>query len=691
MDERSYHKSRDKSIEPERKSTSEKRSREDHYNGSSSSSDRHHHHHHGSSSSSSNSHREKRRNYGDDRSSSRYERDRGSSSRHRDKSRDRWSSSSNARSSKDRDPKTSSSSGGGGSSNRKYRRDPPKPAEEEALPLGPKADMIKTTSTTNDQPPTAPAAYYQRHGSQPQPSQPQHQHQQPQTQQAHAYSQYQPVQLDPQQQQAAESAAWGNYYGWTVQDYNNAYSTNYTAEQYQQYIQHYYQSQDPNAYYGYYDASYYQQQQEIPQQQQQSVPPPPPPPPANNGSNTNSNTTSLPATHTHQMDQKDSYMGGVPEKVLDDVGYPYQTSEDPSTLFEKIGQVGEGTYGKVYKARNGKTGKLMALKRIRMKTEKDGFPITAMREIKLLQKLKHDRIVELQEIMVAKGSVYMVLEYMDHDLSGILGHPNFNFEPAHAKSLVKQMLEGLAYLHHMGILHRDIKGSNLLINNKGELKIADFGLARVFEKNRAHDYTNRVITLWYRPPELLLGATAYGPAVDIWSVGCIMLEFFTGKAVFNGQDEVSQIDSIYKIMGTPSVETWPTVKELPWYEMVRPAENYVSKFRESYQSLLSPGALELSEALLSMDPLKRPTATQALEFSYFKQESPEPVMPANLLDINGDWHEFESKQRKKQKAPPPPPPSNASVSKPNPNSKTSNNNNRTKATPSSALPSTRPH
>ncbi|GAN03334.1 pkinase-domain-containing protein [Mucor ambiguus] len=564
----------------------------------------------------------------------------------------------------------------------------------------PKADMIKTASTAstaNDQPPTAPAAYYQHHPSQPQSSQP-HQHhthqQQQQQQQQHPYPQYQPLQLDPQQQQAAESAAWGNYYGWTVQDYNNAYSTNYTAEQYQQYIQHYYQSQDPNTYYGYYDASYYQQQQEIPQQQQQQqgVPPPPPPPPVTNVSSADSNALSLPSAHTqtHQLDQKDSYMGGVPEKVLDNVGYPCQTSEDPSTLFEKIGQVGEGTYGKVYKARNGKTGKLMALKRIRMKTEKDGFPITAMREIKLLQKLKHDRIVELQEIMVAKGSVYMVLEYMDHDLSGILGHPNFNFEPAHAKSLVKQMLEGLAYLHHMGILHRDIKGSNLLINNKGELKIADFGLARVFEKNRAHDYTNRVITLWYRPPELLLGATAYGPAVDIWSVGCIMLEFFTGKAVFNGQDEVSQIDSIYKIMGTPSVDTWPTLKELPWYEMVRPAENYVSKFRESYQSLLSPGALELSEALLSMDPLKRPTATQALEFSYFKHELPEPVMPANLLDINGDWHEFESKQRKKQKAPPPPP-SNASTSKPNTNSKTSNNNNRTKATPSSALPSTRPH
>ncbi|KAI9263689.1 kinase-like domain-containing protein [Sporodiniella umbellata] len=292
----------------------------------------------------------------------------------------------------------------------------------------------------------------------------------------------------------------------------------------------------------------------------------------------------------------------------------------------------------------------MALKRIRMKTEKDGFPITAVREIKLLQKLKHEKIVELQQIVMARGSVYMVLEYMDHDLSGILGHPNFTFQPSHAKSLVKQMLEGLAYLHQMGILHRDIKGSNLLINNKGELKIADFGLARVFEKHQAQDYTNRVITLWYRPPELLLGATAYGPVVDIWSVGCIMLEFFTGKAVFNGIDEVSQLDSIYKTMGTPTVDKWPTVTNLPWYDLVRPIGEYPSRFKERFESLLSPGALELAEALLSMNPLKRPTAAEALEFAYFKSELPEPVMPANLLDIQGDWHDFESKQRKRQKA-----------------------------------------
>ncbi|CAO3656037.1 unnamed protein product [Mucor hiemalis] len=646
MDHCTHLKSRDKLVDrhsQDRKlsSTSEKRSRDEHYG-----SDRHHH----------SSHCEKRRNYNDDRSS-RYDRSRShrdrSHERSRDRSRDRsrerssWTSSSRRSGSKDR---TSSRSHKPRSYQRRETTSAPK---EEPLPLGPKADMIQQQHQQQpvavDQPPTAPAAYYQ-----------------------------QPQQTDPQQTAAATAAAWNNYYSsWTAADYANAgyQSTEYTAEQYQQYLQ-YYQSQDPNNYYGYYDPAYYQQQAQP--QQPQEIPPPPP---------TQSSNPPPPPPTTARKDQPPppvtditTFTGGVPEATLDDVGYPFPTSDDPATLFEKIGQVGEGTYGKVYKARNGKTGKLMALKRIRMKAEKDGFPITAMREIKLLQKLKHDRIVQLQEIMVAKGSVYMVLEYMDHDLSGILGHPNFNFEPAHAKSLTKQMLEGLAYLHHMGILHRDIKGSNLLINNKGELKIADFGLARVFEKRRAHDYTNRVITLWYRPPELLLGATAYGPAVDIWSVGCIMLEFFVGKAAFNGQDEISQLDSIYKTMGTPTIENWPSMSELPWYSMVRPNEIYESKFREIYGSLLSPGALQLSEALLAMDPLNRPTAAQALEFDYFKSELPEPVMPANLLDVTGDWHEFESKQRKRQKASAANQPSNNNKK---PENNTTQHNNRSKSTPSS--------
>lgn len=215
---------------------------------------------------------------------------------------------------------------------------------------------------------------------------------------------------------------------------------------------------------------------------------------------------------------------------------PTDTPKDQ--VYAIVSQVGEGTFGKVYKARNNITGVLVALKRIRMETERDGFPVTAMREIKLLQSIRHVNIVQLMEMMVHHGasfsianlllngctnlgigSVYMVFEYMDHDLTGVLSQTQFSFTDAHLKSLCKQMLQGLSYLHRKGVIHRDIKGSNILLNNRGELKLADFGLARFYQKRRRADYTNRVITLWYRPPELLLGTTVYGPEVDMWSAG----------------------------------------------------------------------------------------------------------------------------------------------------------------------------
>jgi CTD kinase subunit alpha len=182
------------------------------------------------------------------------------------------------------------------------------------------------------------------------------------------------------------------------------------------------------------------------------------------------------------------------------------------------------------------------------------------------------------------GFVYMVFEYMDHDLAGILSHPTFTFEPAHIKELLRQMFEGLHYLHHRGILHRDIKGSNILLSTNGQLKLADFGLARHYHKRRDNlDYTNRVITLWYRPPELLLGTTTYGPAVDIWSIGCIMLEMITKKAIFPGQNEIDQLTRIWNIMGTPTVETWPKVLELPWWELVKPQAVSPEVFHRDYE------------------------------------------------------------------------------------------------------------
>lgn len=121
----------------------------------------------------------------------------------------------------------------------------------------------------------------------------------------------------------------------------------------------------------------------------------------------------------------------------------------------------------------------------------------------------------------------MVLEYVDHDLTGILQHPSINFTPAHLKSLMQQFLQGLGFIHRRGVLHRDLKGSNILLSKRGELKIADFGLARFYQRGRQNDYTNRVITQWYKPPELLFGATVYDERVDMWSAGCVGRLLFT--------------------------------------------------------------------------------------------------------------------------------------------------------------------
>ncbi|KAG5651357.1 hypothetical protein H0H81_008974 [Sphagnurus paluster] len=311
---------------------------------------------------------------------------------------------------------------------------------------------------------------------------------------------------------------------------------------------------------------------------------------------------------------------------------PTPTSETRSELYRILSQVGEGTFGKVYKAQNTITKIHVALKRIRMESEKDGFPVTAMREIKLLQSLQHTNIVRLYEMMVSnEASVYMVFEYMDHDLTGVLSQTQFNFTDAHLKSLCHQMLAGLAYLHHKGVIHRDIKGSNILINNKGELKLADFGLARFYQKRRRTDYTNRVITLWYRPPELLFGATVYGPEVDMWSAGCIMLELFTKKPVFQGNDEIHQLDVVYKIIGTPTAERWAGIMDLPWYELVKPKDTIPNRFRELFQKWMSPAALDLAERLLTYNPSMRVTALQAMDAPYFTQEDPKPALPVGQV------------------------------------------------------------
>eukprot|EP00899_Mesostigma_viride_P008078 jgi/Mesvir1/17271/Mv07679-RA.1 len=321
-------------------------------------------------------------------------------------------------------------------------------------------------------------------------------------------------------------------------------------------------------------------------------------------------------------------------------------------VFEKIEQIGEGTYGQVYMAREKATGEIVALKKVRMDNEKEGFPITAIREIKILKNLHHENVIDLKEIVTSegdgnkdKGSIYMVFEYMDHDLTGLADYPKITFTPPQIKYYMSQMLHGLHFCHKNLVLHRDIKGSNILIGNNGTLKLADFGLARPYSLEGNAKLTNRVITLWYRPPELLLGATKYGPAVDMWSVGCIFAELLSGRPVLPGKNEGEQLDLIFKLCGSPSEAEWPGVSSLPHYGMFKTDRPYKRRLREQFKSLRAD-ELELLDKLLALDPEKRLSAQDALLMDYF-YNSPPPSKPCDLPKYEPS-HEFQAKKRRQQ-------------------------------------------
>ncbi|KAI3994797.1 hypothetical protein MKX01_037348 [Papaver californicum] len=285
--------------------------------------------------------------------------------------------------------------------------------------------------------------------------------------------------------------------------------------------------------------------------------------------------------------------------------------------FEKMDKIGQGTYSNVYRARDLETGKIVALKKVRFDNLEPESVRFMAREINILRKLDHPNIIKLEGLVTSRmsSSLYLVFEYMEHDLAGLASFPGLKFTESQVKCYMQQLLRGLDHCHSRGVLHRDIKGSNLLIDNSGVLKIADFGLASFFDHKQNQALTSRVVTLWYRPPELLLGATHYGIAVDLWSAGCILAELYAGKPIMPGRTEVEQLHKIFKLCGSPSEDYWRKSK-LPHATIFKPQQPYRRCVAETFKDFPA-AALSLIETLLSVDPANRGTAAYALKGEFF--------------------------------------------------------------------------
>ncbi|KAL6766227.1 CDKC1 [Auxenochlorella protothecoides x Auxenochlorella symbiontica] len=341
--------------------------------------------------------------------------------------------------------------------------------------------------------------------------------------------------------------------------------------------------------------------------------------------------------------------------------------------------LGQGTYGEVYRAVDRATGDIVAAKKIKMDNEKEGFPITAIREIKILSalaqskaeingKILRNHVITLREIVRSgshkcnnfRGSIYMIFDYMDHDMTGLLARSQREgppFSVPQIKCYMQQLLLGLALLETNKVLHRDLKNSNLLINDGGILRIGDFGLARYRPQGdedgqgNGARMTNRVITLWYRPPELLLGAQSYGPEIDMWSAGCIMFEMLTSKPLFSANDELGMCDKIFSIVGKANEKTMPGCTAFSNYQHIdfnnaKYPNNSRLRHHLQNSSIMDAQAKDLMEQMLLLDPKKRISAKEAASHPWFYTH-PLPMEPHKIPKYQSS-HEMSMKRSRQE-------------------------------------------
>ncbi|KAF2893382.1 hypothetical protein ILUMI_12776 [Ignelater luminosus] len=298
--------------------------------------------------------------------------------------------------------------------------------------------------------------------------------------------------------------------------------------------------------------------------------------------------------------------------------------------YEKIEFLGEGQFATVYKAKDIENGNIVAVKKIKAGSRievQDGINRTALREIKILQELSHRNCIGLLDVF-SQGSmsnVSLVFDFMDTDLEVIIKDNTIILTVANIKAYVLQTLQGLEYLHLNWILHRDLKPNNLLVNSNGILKIADFGLAKLYgSPNRLN--THQVVTRWYRSPELLFGAKQYGVCVDMWAVGCILAELLLRVPFLPGESDLDQLTKIFQVFGNPTEDTWPGVKSLSDYVEFKPSAPVPLK-----NIFIAAGddLLDVIGGLLVLNPLKRKNCTDTLKMLFFSNK-PTPTVNSKL-------------------------------------------------------------
>ena len=288
---------------------------------------------------------------------------------------------------------------------------------------------------------------------------------------------------------------------------------------------------------------------------------------------------------------------------------------DETGKYKKIERIGGGAYGDVFKGVNSETGDSVAMKKVKIELSKEGVPSSALREIASLKELEHPNIVKLLDIVCKIGKLYLIFEYIESDLKKVIRSKK-KFTANDVRRMMYQILLGVKECHSKRIMHRDLKPDNILIDSKGVIKVADFGLARAFSIP-TKPYTDEVVTLYYRAPEITLRAREYSVPVDMWSVGCIFAEFFTHTPIFKCDAELDLLWKNFKMLGTPNEDDWPGVTEL--FESFKGTlPTFVPQNLKDLIPDIDEDGLDLLRQMLTFDPSKRISAKAALQHAYFK-------------------------------------------------------------------------